>query len=389
MIRTKAKGYIYGIALSVLILVLMAANLWFGSINIPAGAVWNTLIGNEVEKTSWAFIIWESRLPQAVTALLCGAALAASGLMLQTAFNNPLAGPSILGINSGASLGVALVMLAGGGSIATGVFTLSGFFSVILGAFIGSMVVMGLILFFSTLIKSNIMLLITGIMIGYITSSAISLLNFFATAEGVHSYMIWGMGNFGGVSLQQLPYFSIFCLAGLLLSILLIKPLNALLLGTRYAENLGVNIRRTRNLLLIATGLLTAVTTAFCGPVAFIGLAVPHISRLMLGTSNHNSLLPITLLTGGVIALLCNLICILPGEAGIIPLNAVTPVLGAPVIIMSLSTNVKYNTSTDGESCYHRKRFMHRLPPGKARETDTWTSLLPALSRRTDLPSGS
>lgn len=333
MIRTKAKGYIYGIALSVLILVLMAANLWFGSINIPAGAVWNTLIGNEVEKTSWAFIIWESRLPQAVTALLCGAALAASGLMLQTALNNPLAGPSILGINSGASLGVALVMLAGGGSIATGVFTLSGFFSVILGAFIGSMVVMGLILFFSTLIKSNIMLLITGIMIGYITSSAISLLNFFATAEGVHSYMIWGMGNFGGVSLQQLPYFSIFCLAGLLLSILLIKPLNALLLGTRYAENLGVNIRRTRNLLLIATGLLTAVTTAFCGPVAFIGLAVPHISRLMLGTSNHNSLLPITLLTGGVIALLCNLICILPGEAGIIPLNAVTPVLGAPVII--------------------------------------------------------
>lgn len=156
--------------------------------------------------------------------------------MLQTAFNNPLAGPSILGINSGASLGVALVMLAGGGSIATGVFTLSGFFSVILGAFIGSMVVMGLILFFSTLIKSNIMLLITGIMIGYITSSVISLLNFFATAEGVHSYMIWGMGNFGGVSLQQLPYFSIFCLAGLLLSILLIKPLNALLLGTRYAE---------------------------------------------------------------------------------------------------------------------------------------------------------
>ena len=142
------------------------------------------------------------------------------------------------------------------------------------------------------------MLLITGIMIGYITSSAISLLNFIATAEGVHSYMIWGMGHFGGVSLLQLPYFSIFCLAGLLLSILLIKPLNALLLGTRYAENLGVNIRRTRNLLLIATGLLTAVTTAFCGPVAFIGLAVPHIARLMLGTSNHNSLLPVTLLTG-------------------------------------------------------------------------------------------
>ena len=327
------KGTKYSLVLTVLILILIAANLLFGSVNIPADAVISTLLGGEVEKASWSFIVWEARIPQAITALLCGAALAGSGLMLQTAFNNPLAGPSILGINSGASLGVALVMLAGGGTIATAGITLSGFFSIVLGAFIGSMVVMGLILFFSTLIKSNIMLLITGIMIGYITSSVISLLNFFSTAEGVHSYMIWGMGNFGGVSLEQLPYFALFTCVGLLLAILLIKPLNALLLGTRYAENLGVNIRRTRNLLLIATGILTAVTTAFCGPVSFIGLAVPHIARLMLGTSNHNSLLPVTLLSGSVVALLCNLICILPGESGIIPLNAVTPVLGAPVII--------------------------------------------------------
>ena len=327
------KGTKYSLVLTVLILILIAANLIFGSVNIPADAVISTLLGGEVEKASWSFIVWEARVPQTITALLCGAALAGSGLMLQTAFNNPLAGPSILGINSGASLGVALVMLAGGGTIATAGITLSGFFSIVLGAFIGSMIVMGLILFFSTLIKSNIMLLITGIMIGYITSSAISLLNFFSTAEGVHSYMIWGMGNFGGVSLEQLPYFALFTSVGLLLAILLIKPLNALLLGTRYAENLGVNIRRTRNLLLIATGILTAVTTAFCGPVSFIGLAVPHIARLMLGTSNHNSLLPVTLLSGSVVALLCNLICILPGESGIIPLNAVTPVLGAPVII--------------------------------------------------------
>ena len=327
------KGTTYSIALTLLILVLVAVNLFFGSVDIPAEAVIRSLWGEEVEKASWSFIVWEARVPQAITALLCGAALAGSGLMLQTAFNNPLAGPSILGINSGASLGVALVMLLGGGTIATAGITLSGFFSIVLGAFIGSMVVMGLILFFSTLIKSNIMLLITGIMIGYITSSAISLLNFFATAEGVHSYMIWGMGNFSGVSLEQMPYFAIFTLSGLTLAILLIKPLNALLLGTRYAENLGVNIKRTRNLLLIATGILTAVTTAFCGPVSFIGLAVPHIARLLLGTSNHNSLLPVTLLTGSAIALLCNLIYILPGESGIIPLNAVTPVLGAPVII--------------------------------------------------------
>lgn len=329
----KNRSTIYSIALSLALLLLLGANLLFGSVNIPVGAVFDILQGHEVEKASWSFIIWESRFPQAITALLCGGALAASGLMLQTVFNNPLADPSILGISSGASLGVALVMLTGGGMIVTGAFTLSGFFAVIIGAFIGSMVVMGAILFLSTLIKNSIMLLIAGIMIGYITSSVISLLNFFATAEGVHSYTIWGMGNFGGVSLQQLPYFSLFIVAGLVLVILLIKPLNALLLGTRYAENLGINIRRTRNILLVATGLLTAITTAFCGPISFIGLAVPHIARLLLGTSNHNILLPITLLAGAVIALLCNLICILPGEAGIIPLNAVTPVLGAPVII--------------------------------------------------------
>ena len=327
------KGTKYGLVLTLLILVLVAGNLFFGSVSIPAEAIVRILTGGEVEKESWSFIVWEARVPQALTALLCGAALAGSGLMLQTAFNNPLAGPSILGINSGASLGVAMVMLLGGGSLATAGITLSGFFSIVVGAFIGSMVVMGIILFFSTLIKSNVMLLITGIMIGYITSSAISLLNFFATAEGVHSYMIWGMGNFSGVSMEQMPYFATFTLAGLILAILLIKPLNALLLGNRYAENLGVNIKRTRNLLLIATGILTAVTTAFCGPVSFIGLAVPHMARLLLGTSNHNSLLPVTLLTGSAVALLCNLICISPGESGIIPLNAVTPVLGAPVII--------------------------------------------------------
>ena len=215
------KGTKYGIILLLLILALTGANLLFGSVNIPAEAVWHILTGNEVEKASWSFIVWESRLPQAVTALLCGMALASSGLMLQTTFNNPLADPSILGISSGASLGVALVMLAGAGTITAGVFTLSGFISVIIGAFIGSMIVMGIILFFSTLIKNSIMLLIIGIMIGYITSSAISLLNFFSTAEGVHSYMIWGMGNFGGVSLQQLPFFSLVTATGLLITCLL------------------------------------------------------------------------------------------------------------------------------------------------------------------------
>lgn len=331
--NVRYKGFLYGGILVGLIVVLMVANLFLGSVDIPVQAVIDILLGREVERETWNFIIWESRLPQCITALLCGASLSASGLMLQTVFNNPLADTSILGISSGASLGVALVLLMGGGSIVAGAFTLSGFLSVIFGAFLGAALVLGLILFLSTLIKNTIMLLIAGIMIGYVTSSLISLLNFFATAEGVQSFMIWGLGNFGGVSLKQLPVFSVVTLSGLIGSVLLIKPLNALLLGVRYAENLGINIRRVRNILLAATGLLTAVTTAFCGPVAFIGLAVPHVARLMLGTSNHNSLMPVTLLTGSAVALLCNLICILPGEVGVIPLNAVTPVLGAPVII--------------------------------------------------------
>jgi iron complex transport system permease protein len=327
------KGVRYGIGLSAVIMLLFVANLLVGSVSIPVSDVVRILLGDEPEKASWRFIIWQSRLPQALTALLCGGSLAVCGLMLQTALKNPLAGPSILGIDAGASLGVALVMLAFGGSITTASFSISGFLSVLVGAFIGAMLIMALILFFSTMIRSSVMLLITGIMVGYIASSAISLLNFFATEEGVQSYLIWGLGNFGGVSMRQMPLFAVVVLIGLFLSVLLIKPLNALLLGERYAENLGVNTWRVRNYLLVITGLLTAITTAFCGPIAFIGLAVPHVARLILGTENHNSLLPITILTGSAVALLCNLICVLPGENGIIPLNAVTPVIGAPVII--------------------------------------------------------
>ena len=329
----RHKGTIYGVEFGLLILVLAAANLLLGPVDIPPGEVVRILLGGEAEKETWSFIVWEARFPQCVTALLCGAALSASGLMLQTVFNNPLADPSILGISSGASLGVALVMLAGGGSIATGAFSLSGFATVVVGAFVGAVGVLGIILLLSAVIKNSVMLLIAGIMIGYVASSVISLLNFFSSAEGVRSYTIWGLGNFGGVSLAQLPAFGLTTVAGLVVALLLIKPLNALLLGPRYAENLGVNIRRVRNLLLLATGVLTAVTTAFCGPVSFIGLAVPHMARLLLGTSNHNLLMPVTLLAGSAVALLCNLLCLLPGEAGLIPLNAVTPILGAPVII--------------------------------------------------------
>ncbi len=327
------KGVIYCAGLTLVIVVLFILNLMMGSVSIPVEDTIRILMGEGSVKPSWQYIILESRMPQALTAILCGGALAASGLMLQTAFRNPLAGPSIFGINSGAGLGVALVMLFLGGSISAGSVSLSGFVAVLTAAFAGAMAVMTLIFFFSTIVRNHVMLLIIGIMIGYISNSAISLLNFFATDEGVRSYMVWGMGSFGGVSMRMMPVFASITLLGLLGCLLLIKPLNALMLGDRYAENLGVNIIRTRNWLLIVTGILTAVTTAFCGPIAFIGLAVPHITRLLLTTDNHRSLLPATILMGAVIALLCNLITVLPGETGVIPLNAVTPLIGAPVII--------------------------------------------------------
>ena len=327
------RGVLYCWGLVLLIIVLFALNLMVGSVSIPAGDVVRILMGDETEKASWQFIVLQSRLPQAITATLCGAALAVSGLMLQTAFRNPLAGPSIFGVNSGAGLGVALVMLLLGGGLSVGSVSISGFAAILIAAFIGAMAVMAVIFFFSTLVRNNVMLLIIGIMIGYISNSAISLLNFFATDEGVKSYMVWGMGSFGGVSMANMPVFVSVTLAGLVGALLLIKPLNALLLGDRYAENLGVNILRVRNWLLVVTGLLTAITTAFCGPVAFIGLAVPHIARLLLTTDNHRQLLPATIFCGAVVALLCNIFCYLPGEHGVIPLNAVTPLIGAPVII--------------------------------------------------------
>ena len=316
-----------------MVVVLFALNLLVGSVRIPASDVVSILTGDLTAKPSWRFIVLESRLPQAMTAVLCGGALAVSGLLLQTAFRNPLAGPGIFGVNSGAGLGVALVMLLFGGSLSVGSLQLSGFVAVLTAAFIGAMAVIALIFFFSTLVRSNVMLLIVGIMIGYIANSAISLLNFFATDEGVKSYMVWGMGSFGGVSMANIPVFAAVTVLGLAGAVLLIKPLNALMLGDSYAANLGINVLRVRNWLLIVTGLLSAVTTAFCGPVAFIGLAVPHIVRLFIVTDNHRILMPATILMGAIVGLTCNIVCFLPGESGVIPLNAVTPLIGAPVII--------------------------------------------------------
>lgn len=321
------------VVITLAIIALFVINIIYGAVKIPINSIIDIFSGNDDVNESWKYIILQTRLPQALTAILCGGALAVSGLLLQTAFCNPLAGPSIFGINSGASLGVAFVMLLFGGSITAGAVSVTGFLAVLIAAFVGAVAVMAVLLFFSNLVSNNVMLLITGIMIGYISSSAISLLNFFATEEGVHSYMIWGLGNFGGVSMAQMPLFAAVTIVGLICALLLIKPLNAVLLGEQYAENLGINTIKLRNCLLLVTGLLTAVTTAYCGPIAFIGLAVPHIARMLLKTDNHRYLIPGTILSGAAISLLCNIICVLPGDNGIIPLNAVTPIMGAPVII--------------------------------------------------------
>ena len=327
---TKHRSTVTLIVLSLLVLVLLPLNLVFGSIDIPLSEVVNALIGEPVAKHTWETIVIENRLPMALTAVLAGAALAVSGLLLQTTFDNPLAGPSILGVSTGSSLGVAIVMLAMGGVVSE---SISSYLGILLGAIVGAAVVILVLLFFSSIVKSTAMLLIIGIMVGYLTSSAISLLNFFSTQEGVHSFVIWGMGNFTGVTLDRLPLFSILILVSLLLSFMLVKPLNALLLGARYAENLGVSIKATRNKLLLLSGILTAIVTAFCGPIGFLGLIVPHIARLALRSSNHTVLLPATALAGAVIALLCNLISVLPASWGVIPINAITPVIGVPIII--------------------------------------------------------
>ncbi len=312
---------------------LFVLNIFMGSVRIPWREVSAVLFGGDgVSDPAIRFIVVESRLPQAVTALLAGAALAVSGLMLQTSLRNPLAGPSILGISAGAGLGVAVVMLLFGGSVALGSISVGGRTAVLLGALAGSLLIMALLLLLSSWLKNTLMLLIAGIMLGYLTSSLITLLNFTSTAEGVHGYTIWGMGTFNSVSMRQMPLFAGVSIAGLILSVMLIKPLNLMILGDNYARNLGLNLMRTRNLLLFATGVLTAVATAYCGPVSFIGLAVPHIARIIFRRDDHRVLLPATIVLGGAVALLCNLICVAPSDS-MLPLNAVTPLIGAPVII--------------------------------------------------------
>ena len=321
--------------LGVLSLTLFVLNLILGSVNIPFWSVIQALAGDLQMDDSWRLIVLKSRLPQAITAILAGAGLAVGGLQMQTLFRNPLAGPSILGISSGAGLGVALVLLVAGkiGGVALSHLGFTGHLSVALAAFAGASLVLTMVLFLSRHLKDNAMLLIVGIMVGYAASALVGILKFYSMKEDVHAYVIWGLGSFSTVSWSQMSVLFPVVTLGLLGSFFLVKPLNVMLLGEQYAGNLGINISLSRLLIILCTGLLTATITAFCGPIAFLGLAVPHLTKGLFRTSDHKVLIPAVILAGIAVALFSNLIARLPGFDGALPINAVTSMIGAPVVI--------------------------------------------------------
>ena len=319
-------------------------NLVLGSVSIPLRAVWNILWGTGNESVIWQNIIWKSRVPQALTALAAGAGLSVSGLQMQTVFRNPLAGPSVLGISSGASMGVAFVVLLSGslGGFALSKLGFMGEIALTIAAIAGSLSIMALIVFVSQKVRGNVTLLIIGVMIGYIANAVIGVLKFFSVEEDIRAYVIWGLGSFARVSGDQMTLFICIMVVLLPLSFLLVKTLNLLLLGDAYARNLGLNIKRARLLVITCSGVLVAIVTAYCGPIIFLGLAVPHLCRGMFRTSDHRILMPASLLAGASLALVCNLIARMPGFEGALPVNSVTALVGAPVV-MSVLFNKRRN----------------------------------------------
>ena len=322
------------IILVVSIAVLFVLNLLLGTVKIPVGDVLATLMGSQEISEITRNIIWSSRVPQALTAMVAGAGLAVSGLQMQTVFRNPLAGPSVLGISSGASLGVACVVLLSGslGGVALSRLGYIGDVAMSVAAIIGSLAVMILILYVSQKVKGNVTLLIIGVMIGYLATAVIGVLKFFSAEEDIKAYVVWGLGSFSRVSGNQMVLFVVLMAILLPLSMLLVKTMNLLLLGDSYARNLGLNIRRARMQVILCSGVLVAIVTAYCGPIMFIGLAVPHLCRALFRSSDHRILMPGTLLAGAALALFCNLVARMPGFEGALPVNSVTALVGAPVI---------------------------------------------------------
>lgn len=307
--------------------ILFVLNLFCGSADIPATEVWNILSGHEGSNRAWTYIILEMRLPAALTALLTGAALGTSGLLLQSFFHNPLAGPSILGITSGASLSVGIATLLMG-QISS--------YALIGSAMFGSTIVLLCLLTIARMVRNNVTLLIVGILLSYLSSAILSLLQYQSSAEGVQMMLIWGLGTFQQVGAPQMPFFATIVLTALFGSLWLIRPLNGWMLGEAYAQSLGISTSHVRWGILVITGLLCAVTTAWCGPIAFVGLSIPHVARLLSHTDNHRSLLPLSMLLGACCCLLCLWLSSLPSGGRMLPINTLTPLLGIPVIIYVL-----------------------------------------------------
>ena len=322
------------IGISIALGVFFLLNLLLGSVSIPLRAICEMLLGSEEQPVVWQNILWKSRVPQALTALVAGAALSVSGLQMQTVFRNPLADPSVLGVSAGASLGVAFVVLLSGalGGVALSRLGYLGEIALSVAAILGSLSVLALIVFISTKVKGNVTLLIIGVMIGYVANAIIGVLKFFSVEEDIRAYVIWGLGSFARVSGDQMLLFVTLMTLLIPLSFLLIKTMNLLLLGSNYARNLGLNIHRARLLVILSAGILVAIVTAYCGPIMFIGLAVPHLARAIFRSSDHRVLMPATVLIGATLALACNLIARMPGFEGALPLNSVTALIGAPVV---------------------------------------------------------
>lgn len=317
-----------------LIAVLFVLNLLLGTVRIPVGNVVSILFGGDGGSEVWKNIIISSRVPQALTATVAGAGLAVSGLQMQTVFRNPLAGPSVLGISNGASLGVAFVVLLSGslGGVALSRLGYLGSAAMTVAAIVGSLAVMSLILYVAQKVKGNVTLLIIGVMVGYLANAIIGVLKFFSSEEDIRAFVVWGFGSFARVSGDQMLLFVTIMLVLLPLSVLLSKSMNLLLLGDEYAANLGLNLRRSRTLVIVSSGVLVAIVTAYCGPIMFIGFAVPHLCQVIFRTSDHRTLMPGTMAVGAGLALLCNLIARMPGFEGALPVNSVTALVGAPVI---------------------------------------------------------
>ena len=315
------------------ILVLLIINLLIGSVKIPVADVCRILMGDDSNEI-WTNIIFNSRLPQALTAIVAGAGLAVSGLQMQTVFRNPLAGPSVLGISNGSALGVAFVVLLSGkiGGVALSRLGYLGDAAMSVAAIVGAMAVLLLILWLSQKVKGNVTLLIIGVMIGYLANAIIGVLKFLAPEEDVKSFVVWGLGSFSRVSGDEMVLFIVLMCILLPLACLLVKDMNLMLLGDRYASNLGLNVRRSRMLVIVSSGILVAIVTAYCGPIMFLGLAVPHLCRAIWRTSDHRVLMPATMLMGAVLALACNIIARMPGFEGALPINSVTALVGAPIV---------------------------------------------------------